>query len=127
MDFLETLVQGAIGNKYYTKALSPLLGLGDSIAVSPMPSNNYEHYYDGSYRQGYAFKVLTKHENQLVAYNTLNQIAKDLADIGDIPSLDGTYVFEGITIKTDTSMIGQDEKRFVFGAQFSAALYITDN
>lgn len=123
-DFLERLVRDAIGNQYGIPAMSPILGASNSIAITPSPSNNYEHYYDGSYRQGYAFQVLVKHENQLDAYMLTQKITMDLSNKEDIPSGDGTYTFEGVTITTDANMIGQDGKHFVFGAQMSAALYI---
>lgn len=126
MDFLERLVLDAIGSKYMegTVAQSPLLGEKRSIAVSPSPSNDYDYYFDGSYRQGYAFRVLVKDQNQLVAYNTCNQIITDLIKLLDIPSQNGTYTYEGMSITTDTNMIGEDNKHFVFGAQLSASLFI---
>lgn len=124
MDFLERLVLDGIGSKYYVKAISPTLGAKQSIAVSPMPSNNYEHYFDGSYRQRYAFQILAKHEEQLTAYNTLNRIAKDLTEGALIPSQNGTYIMEDITISSDTTLVTQDEKYYIYGIQLSAALYI---
>lgn len=126
MDFLERLVYDAIGGKYIgTEAQSPMLGDSRSIAIAPSPSNDYDHYYDGSYRQRYAFRLLVKHENQLVAYQTTNDIIASLVDKKNtIPSANGTYEYEGMTITTDSNMIGQDNKYFVFGAQLSASLYI---
>lgn len=124
MDFLERLVFDAVGNNYYAEALSPLLGEGNSIAIAPAPSNDYDHYFDGSYRQRYAFVVYAKHVEQLMAYNTLNAIAADLAAMKDIPSEDGSYVYEGMMVATDTNPIGQDEKHFVFGIQMVADIFV---
>ena len=125
MDFLERLVLDAVGTKFMgTEAQSPVLGVKQTIAIAPSPSSVYDHYYDGSYRQQYAFRVLVKHENQLIAYQVLNDIAAMLTSVEDIPSANGTYIYEGMNITTDPNMIGQDEKYFIFGAQFAASLYI---
>lgn len=125
MDFLERLVLDQIGTKYMqVEAQSPLLGSGKSIAVAPSPASDYDHYYDGSFRQGYAFRLLVKHPNQLEAYQVASKIVADLMAAKDIPSESGTYTYEGMTITTDVNMIGEDNKHFVFGAQLSASLYI---
>ncbi|WBL16449.1 hypothetical protein [Sutcliffiella sp. NC1] len=124
-DFLFQLVVNTLDQQgYYSTVVSPVLTNGNSIAVMTMPSNNYEHYYDGSYRQGYAFQVMTKHESQLVAYNTLLDIAKFLPSLKDIPSQNGSYQFEGIRVTTDPNVIAKDDKYYIFAAQFSAALFI---
>ena len=125
MDFLERLVIDVLDKQgYYATVVSPMLTDGNSIAVMVMPANDYDHYYDGSYRQNFAFQVMTKHENQLTAYHTLLDIASLLKNIEDIPSANGTYEFEGIDITTDPNIITKDDKYYIFAAQFSAALFI---
>ena len=126
IDFLERLVIDVLDKQgYYATVVSPMLASGNSIAVMPMPASDYDYYYDGSYRQNYAFQVLTKHEQQLTAYHTLLDIARLLKDIDDIPSANGSYEFEnGIEITTDPNIISRDEQYYIFAAQFSAALFI---
>ncbi|GGE47641.1 hypothetical protein GCM10011391_28030 [Pullulanibacillus camelliae] len=127
IDFLERLVIDVLDKQgYYATVVSPTLVDGNSIAVMPMPANDYEHYYDGSYRQSYAFQVLAKHEQQLTAYHTLLDVARLLKDIDDIPSVNESYTLEGdgITITTDPNLVSKDEQYYIFAAQFSAALFI---
>jgi hypothetical protein len=124
MDFLERLVELLDGQDYYATVVSPILVNGNSIAVMPMPSNNYKHYYDGSYDQKYAFQVMCKHESQLTSYQALLMIASYLTSVDDIPSQNETYDFNGIVVTTDPNVIGKDDKYFIFSAQFSADLYI---
>ncbi|MET3504942.1 phage tail terminator protein [Halalkalibacter oceani] len=125
MDFLERLVIDTLDKQgYYATVVSPLLANGNSIAVMVMPANDYRHYYDGSKDQGFAFQVMTKHENQLEAYQTLLRITSLLVEIDDIPSANGSYEFSGITITTDPNVISKDDKYYIYGAHFSADLFI---
>lgn len=125
MDFLERLLLDVLNKQnYYAMVVSPTLQDGNSIAVTVMPSNDHRHYYDGSKDQGFAFQVSCKHEDELTAYTTLLQISTLLKEISDIPSKNGSYEFDGITIRTDPNVITQDEKYFYYGAQFSANLHI---
>ena len=123
-DFLERLVGLLDNQNYYATVVSPMLVDGNSIAVFVMPANDYDHYYDGSYRQNYAFQVMTKHTNQLVAYHTLLQVSNLLKSIPDIKSENGSYDFEGIKITTDPNVVGKDDKYYIYAAQFSAGLFI---
>jgi hypothetical protein len=50
-----------------------------------------------------------------------------LTKISDIPSINGSYQFEGISITTDTNGIGKDDKYYIYAAQFKAALFIPNN
>jgi len=124
MDFLERLVEFLNRQNYYATVVSPILVDGNSIAIMVMPSNDYEHYFDGSYRQGYAFQIMTKHTDQLTAYHTIIDIANLLENIDDIPSQNGSYEFENIKITTDPNVIGKDDKYYIYAAQFSADLFI---
>lgn len=124
IDFLERLVELLDSQGYYSQVVSPILIDGNSIAVMTMPNNDYQHYFDGSYRQGYAFQVTTKHENQLEGYQTLLSITSLLESVPDIPSDNGSYQYEGITITTSPNVIARDDKYYIHAAQFSAGLYI---
>ncbi|WP_078379158.1 hypothetical protein [Sutcliffiella halmapala] len=124
MDFLENLVNTLDSQGYYAKVVSPVLASGNSIAVMTMPSNDYDHYFDGSYRQGFAFQVLTKHEHQLTAYHALLSITNFLKKVPDIASNNGSYQFEEMKISTSPNGLGKDDKHHLFAAQFSAALFI---
>lgn len=126
MDFLESLENLLAKQNYYSSDFPPTLTNGNSISLMIMPSNDYDHYYDGSYRQGYAFQIMTKHMNMLTAYHTLINISKLLTEIPDIPSMNGSFQFEGIEITTDPNGIGKDDKYYIYAAQFKAALFITN-
>ncbi|MFD1425503.1 hypothetical protein [Kroppenstedtia sanguinis] len=124
IDFLERLVSFLDEQGYYAPVISPILGDGRSIAVMVMPNNDYQYYFDGSYRQGYAFQVTTKHDNQLTGYQTLLSITNLLDSIPDIPSGNGSYRFEGLNITTSPNVVAIDDRYYIHAAQFSAALYI---
>ncbi|WP_197284099.1 hypothetical protein [Bacillus sp. JCM 19041] len=97
---------------------------GNSIAVSVMPSNNRSVYYDGTYDQGYMFQVMTKHQQQLEAYQTLLRITDYLDNVPDIPSHNNSYDFNGITVVGDPNVIGREGNHYYYVAQFRADLYI---
>lgn len=125
MDFLEVLLDDLLNKQgYYAHVVSPMTGNGNSIAVMVMPNNDYTHYYDGSYRQGFAFQVITKHKEQMMAYHTANEISKLLQNVPNIPSRNNSYIYEGIKITTATNGMGQSEGYSFFGTQFSADLYV---
>lgn len=140
IDFLDVLVEDILdnftyrednkklgikeGDKLFATVLSPMFGDGNSIAVFPMPINNYDHYMDGSYRQQFAFQVMTKQTNQMMGYYTVQVLTDYLRDIEDIPSKRGSYQFEEMTVVTDPNVVGKDEKYYQFSAQFNASLYI---
>lgn len=124
IDFLERLVDLLNSQGYYSIVRSPILRDGNSIAVMTTPTSEYQKYLDGSYRQGYAFQVSTKHEDQLTGYNTLLSITNLLTDTSDIPSDNDSYQFEGIRIVTSPNVVAQDEVYYYHAAQFSADLYI---
>ena len=126
IDFLERLVGFLNEQGYYALVVSPLLTDGRSIAVMTMPGGDYEYYFDGSYRQGYAFQVATKHESQLEGYQTLLSITSLLDGDPDIPSSNGSYQLEGIDIITSPNVITKDDKYYIHAAQFSAALFIEE-
>lgn len=124
MDFLERLVYLLDAQKYYSTVLSPVLGTGNSIAVTTLPSRTYQYYMDGSYSQGYAFQISTKHEQQLVAYNTCQLIVDFLKNTKSIPSQNNSYEFEGIDIQTSPNLLMKDDKYYIFTAQLSANLLV---
>lgn len=124
MDFLERLVYLLDSQKYYSTVLSPVLGTGNSIAVTTLPSRTYQYYMDGSYSQGYAFQISTKHDQQLVAYNTCQLIVDFLKDRKSIPSENHSYEFEGIDIQTSPNLLMKDDKYYIFTAQLSANLLV---
>lgn len=124
IDFLERLVELLDKQRYYSRVVSPILTDGNSIAVMVMPNNDYQYYFDGSYRQGYAFQVTTKHEDQLEGYQTLLSITNLLTSVPDIPSGNGSYQYEGTTITTSPNVIAKDDRYYIHGAQFTAGLFI---
>lgn len=124
MDFLDRLVLFLDSQKYFSKVISPVLSGVNSIAVMPTPSNDYDYYYDGSFRQKHAFQILTRHTDLMTAYGTLNDISKLLLSVSDLPSENDSYSFEGFEIATDPSVIGADEKGVICTAQFRANLFI---
>lgn len=137
MDFLEriadtinTWLLGHVdedGNPIYEVIHSPALVEDNSMALMVMPSNNYEHYFDGSFRQQFSFQVIARHANQLKSYMTLVALSTYLDNLENhaIISLDDSFEFEGITILTDTNGVGIDEKGYIYAVQLGASLFVS--
>ncbi|MED1607754.1 hypothetical protein MKX67_08950 [Cytobacillus sp. FSL W7-1323] len=125
MDFLDRLIDLLDIQNYYAPVVSPVTVNGNSIAVTTLPTRNYHYYMDGSFNQGYAFQVSAKHEKQMLAYNTIQEISQLMGKRGlIIPSQNDSYDFEGMEITTSPNLLMQDEKYYIFAATFNANLLV---
>lgn len=132
VDFLEVLVEDVLGTQdYYARVISPMLSIGNSIALFPLPTTEYDHYFDGSYRQKMGFQISAKHEDQLAAYSTLQTIVAFLTSLSKVDSRvesrNNSYKFESMEILTDVNLIEKTDKYYIFAAQMVANLYIDNN
>lgn len=124
VDFVEVLVELLNLKNRYSLVYFPNLRVGNSIAMTPIPSNDYKHYMDGSFDKKEAFQISARHEDQMVAYQELLTISNELTKLISLISLNGSFEFNGITITSDASLIAIDEKSFTYSATFVADLYI---
>ncbi|GAE31919.1 hypothetical protein [Halalkalibacter hemicellulosilyticus] len=121
---VEQLVLDVLNEQSYdVPVVSPILLEENSIAVMGMTTNEYRHYYDGAKEQSFLFQVLVRHDVQFEAYRTLLQIVNDLLRTEGASNSD-SYDFKKITITEDPKKIVQADEYYIFGAQFSADLYI---
>lgn len=87
----------------------------DSIALYALPGGRtIQEFYDGvkDKQLNYEFSVKTK--DQETAITSLDTIAQHLEDIVDIPSINGSYDFQNISIVSESYFVGQDESGFFF-------------
>ena len=86
-----------------------MLEVMDSVALCHLGGNTLQEYYDGSKTKqlNYEFNVRTR--NQEFAISTLSDIALFLGGIQEIPSGNGSYKFERLTISDEISFNGQEE------------------
>lgn len=125
-DFYERLQEYLNGQGLYAPVTTAFLPDGDAITIILMPSREVEKYFDGSMRIDFMFQVMTKHVDQLKAYNELVSISNILNGAPDIHSKNGSYIFEDCETKGYPSGVGMSEDglRYIFAAQFSAKLFI---
>ncbi|MDQ0206669.1 hypothetical protein [Alkalicoccobacillus murimartini] len=127
IDFLDRLVLDLLNKQsYYSLIVTTPLVSGNGITLKKKSSDTQASYYDGSHDKKLVFEVITKHEHQLEAYNTLLKITNDLTQIKDVPSANNTYLFNGINVKTNPDQYGKDETYYYYSAAFSADLYIKE-
>lgn len=124
VDFIEMIVEVLNLKGLYSIVYFPNLKPGNSISITPIPSNDYKHYMDGSFDKKEAFQISTRHSDQMVAYQTLLTISNELTKLQDLISLNGSFEFNGITITSDASLVAVDESNFTCAATFVADLYI---
>ena len=85
------------------------LEVTDSIALCLLGGNTLQEYYDGAKTKqlNYEFNIRTK--KQELAISTLSKIALFLSEIDGIPSENGSYEFEKLTVSDEISFNGQEE------------------
>lgn len=126
LDFADVALNYLNAQGYYAKVITPILANGNSISLAVLPTSDYQYYFDGSYRVGFLFEVLTKNEDQETAYDALVDIANKFNTLrnGDLPSQNDSYQFEGISITVSPAALLRDDKYYYYSAQFTAELFI---
>ena len=81
----------------------------DTIALCHLGGHTLQEYYDGTKTKelNYEFNIRTK--NQELAISTLSKFALSLSAINEIPSGNGSYEFENLTVSDEISFNGQEE------------------
>lgn len=132
LDFLLKLNQhinaqrlaSSVANKPLTSVIG-LLGADESMSIMAMPGGAQKVYFDGTRDKAYQAQINIKSKRQDIAMNALNVISKKFENLMSLPSSNGSYEFQQITITSNPSFLQQDEKGFfVWVLSISAELTI---
>lgn len=115
LDFIERLAEH-IG----TLQLDFQLHIGsldtkDSIALNALAGGRtIRSFYDGVSDKRLPFEFSIKTTEQKRATDALNDIARNLEELSQLPSGNGSYDFQDIILTDEPFSVGQDEKGFFF-------------
>ncbi|MBC1522412.1 minor capsid protein [Listeria aquatica] len=87
----------------------------DSIALYSLPGGKViESFYDGTVDKGlnYEFSIKTKDQKQTISI--LDMLSSYLQEKQDIPSQNNSYIFNEITVVSESYFVGKDEAGFFF-------------
>lgn len=92
------------------------LGTGESLVIYPLPGSRVvQGYMDDTKDWAMNYEIAMKSQNQVEIGNTLWKIQTELEQLEELPSNDGSYTFEDLTI-TNKPFINQIDEQgwFVF-------------
>lgn len=125
LDLLIVLNRYINSHKYFTRSFIGLLQATDSLSIMAMPGGRETVFQDGARDKDYQVQVNAKSQDQLTCINTLNDLAKKLERLDSLPSINGSYEFQEITITSLPSLIAQDEQGFyIYALSISATITI---
>lgn len=108
---------------YAPIALSGLDSASNSISIYSMPTASGERFYDNERPRQVMFQMLTKHKEQKMAMDTLEDIANALERISfDIVG----YRLENCEVYSEPSFLEKNDKNeYIFTAAFNAVVIKT--
>lgn len=86
----------------------------ESISVTALPGGVTQKFYDGVRDQDYNISFTVKSKQQQQCVNVLNEIHHSILTIQDLPSLNGSYVFDRFVSDTLPNFIVKDEQGWFF-------------
>lgn len=105
-----------------------LLVKPNDIALRPTPGGEPEKDMDGSRYIQFPFQILTRHENEVLAFDTCQEIALGLDGLrnGAILSANGTYQFITCNLTTTINFVERDSYGGIYTALLEAELYLKE-
>lgn len=98
----------------------------ESISVTALPGGITQKFYDGIRDQDYNISFVTKSKQQQNCVSALNAIQYSLLTINDLPSGNGSYVFDSFVSDTPPNFVVKDEQGW-FIYELSATAKLTIN
>ena len=96
-----------------------------SIAVTALPGGINQIFYDGVRDQDYNISIAAKSKKQEQCVEALNTIMYSLFSLNDIPSLNGSYIYDRIVLNTPPNFVIKDEQGwFIYELSVTAKLTI---
>lgn len=114
LDFLLKLNQFINSQKPFAQSVLGALKENESISVMAMPGGTETVFFDGTRDKDYQVQINAKSKRQDNCINELNKLSQILERLDDLPSGNGSYDFESITITSLPSFLMQDEHGFFF-------------
>lgn len=125
LDFLLKLNQFINSQKPFARSEIGALKATDSISVMAMPGGAEKVYFDGTRDKDYQVQINAKSKRQDYCINELNKLSQILERLEDLPSGNGSYDFESITVTSLPSFLVHDESGyFIYEVSISAKITI---
>lgn len=102
------------------------LGIGNSFVIYGIPGSQItDRFMDGSYVESLNYEIAMQSQDPELLHDTLWMVQTEIEKFVDIPSADGSYEFEQITI-TNKPFINQlnDQGWFIFVLDLTAEITI---
>lgn len=99
---------------------------GVSICLVPAPSGNMTVYLDRSKSKFISFQILSRHPDQLFAYDILSKIANELQSAGTIHLMSDNESFKFIncTISSEPNYLEKSNHGWTYTSMFTSDLFI---
>lgn len=125
LDFLGKLNSKINSLGLYARSSIGLLDVDESLSVMAMPGGSEVEFMDGTRDKDYQVQVNAKSTDQMNCYNALTAIYQTLENLSDLPSSNGSYDFNKISIQSLPSLVMQDEQGFyIYQLSLSAKITI---
>ena len=125
LDFLQKFNNKINSLGLHARSSIGLLDVGESLSVMAMPGGSEVEYMDGTRDKDYQVQVNAKSVDQMNCYNALTAIYQTLENLSDLPSSNGSYEFNKISIQSLPSLVMQDEQGFyIYQLSISAKITI---
>jgi len=98
---------------FRTKCLVDTLSDKESIAIFSLSGGQTKFaYYDETENKSLPFDIAIKTKDMQFAYQTLNQIARELDGIKVLKSLNDSFVLDSISVRSEPNKIGSDTDEY---------------
>lgn len=125
LDFLVQLNRFINTQSLFAKSVLGVLGATDSMSIMAMPGGAETVFFDGTRDKSYQVQINAKSNRQDYCINALNTLSQTLERLTDLPSANGSYDFESITVTSLPSFLTQDESGyFIYELSISAKITI---
>ena len=125
LDFMLKLNQFINSLNLYAHSSLGLLDVCESLSIMAMPGGTEVEYMDGMRDKDYQVQVNAKSQDQLNCFNALTIIYQALENLVELPSSNGSFEFNKISIPSLPSLVQQDDDGFfIFALSISAKITI---
>lgn len=125
LDFMNRLNDKVNSLDLFARSRIGLLDSNESLSVMAMPGGAETVYFDGTRDKDYQVQVNAKSKNQLHCFDSLTKIYQTLENLTDLPSQNGTYEFQGISVPSLPNFVIYDEQGFfIYALSLSAKITI---
>src|SRR5690625_4821159 len=98
LDFMERLNDKINSLDVYARCTIGMLGIDDSLSIMAMPGGEETVFMDGVRDKDYQVQINAKSREQSNCFNALTEIYQTLENLTDLPSSNGSYDFQKISV-----------------------------